>query len=190
MNPSLIQRRHHCLWRVAKFRPMFGTQGLWAGRGLYYAISTVTRDLSFFRSHPSPLTTPLGTRGTYSKPDPHGAKGNMKTTTYQWVWSNTISMWVSNNLYSLTRSLSNSNRRICVMVILNKIHYNSATSIFVSSLPRFGKFSYAKHDLATPIAIHYPYVYTQQNVASASFIVTTGIQLDSSATYPLSRNIQ
>jgi hypothetical protein len=51
-NFSLIWRRDHCRWRVAKFRPMLGAQGLWAGRDLYRATPTVTRDLSFFRSHP------------------------------------------------------------------------------------------------------------------------------------------
>jgi hypothetical protein len=44
---SLIWRRHHCRWRAAKFRPMLGTQGLWAGRDLYRATPAVTRDLSF-----------------------------------------------------------------------------------------------------------------------------------------------
>jgi hypothetical protein len=42
-----IWRRHHCRWRAAKFRPMLGTQGLWAGRDLYRATPAVTRDLSF-----------------------------------------------------------------------------------------------------------------------------------------------
>jgi hypothetical protein len=46
-NFSLIWRRHHCWWRAAKFRPILGTQGLWAGRDLYRATPTVTRDLSF-----------------------------------------------------------------------------------------------------------------------------------------------
>jgi hypothetical protein len=44
-NISLIWRRHHCRWRAAKFRPMLGTQGLWAGRDLYRATPAVTRDL-------------------------------------------------------------------------------------------------------------------------------------------------
>jgi hypothetical protein len=46
-NFSLIWRRHHCWWRAAKFRPMLGAQGLWAGRDLYRATPTVTRDLGF-----------------------------------------------------------------------------------------------------------------------------------------------
>jgi hypothetical protein len=46
-NISLIWRRHHCRWRTAKFRPMLGAQGLWAGRDLYRATPAVTRDLSF-----------------------------------------------------------------------------------------------------------------------------------------------
>jgi hypothetical protein len=31
---SRIWRCHHYRWRDAKFRPMFGAQGLWAGRDL------------------------------------------------------------------------------------------------------------------------------------------------------------
>jgi hypothetical protein len=46
-NFSLICRRHHCRWRAAKFRPMLGAQGLWAGRDLYRATPAVTRDLGF-----------------------------------------------------------------------------------------------------------------------------------------------
>jgi hypothetical protein len=46
-NISLLWRRHHCRWRAAKFRPMLGTQGLWAGRDLYRATPAVTRDLGF-----------------------------------------------------------------------------------------------------------------------------------------------
>ena len=46
-NISLIWRRHHCRWRAAKFRPMLGAQGFWAGRDLYRATPAVTRDLGF-----------------------------------------------------------------------------------------------------------------------------------------------
>jgi hypothetical protein len=46
-NFSLIWRRHHYQWRAAKFRPMLGAQGLWAGRDIYRATPTVTRDLGF-----------------------------------------------------------------------------------------------------------------------------------------------
>jgi hypothetical protein len=42
-NFLLIWRRHHYRWRAAKFRPMLGDQGLWAGRDLYCATPTVTR---------------------------------------------------------------------------------------------------------------------------------------------------
>ena len=38
---------HQCWWRAAKFRPMLGTQGLWAGRDLHRATPAVTRDLGF-----------------------------------------------------------------------------------------------------------------------------------------------
>jgi hypothetical protein len=47
-NISLIWRCHHCRWRAAKFRPMLGAQGLWAGRDLYRATPAVTRGLGFF----------------------------------------------------------------------------------------------------------------------------------------------
>jgi hypothetical protein len=46
-NISLIWRRHHYRWRAAKFRPMLGAQGLWAGRDLYRATPAVTRSLGF-----------------------------------------------------------------------------------------------------------------------------------------------
>jgi hypothetical protein len=46
-NISLIWRRHQCRWRAVKFRPMLGAQGLWAGRDLYRATPTATRDLGF-----------------------------------------------------------------------------------------------------------------------------------------------
>jgi hypothetical protein len=46
-NFSLIWRHHHCRWRAAKFRPMLGAQGLWAGRDLYRATPAVTLDLDF-----------------------------------------------------------------------------------------------------------------------------------------------
>jgi hypothetical protein len=46
-NISLIWIRHHCRWRAAKFRPMLGAKGLWAGRYLYRATPAVTRDLGF-----------------------------------------------------------------------------------------------------------------------------------------------
>jgi hypothetical protein len=42
-----IWRGHHCQWRAAKFRPMLGAHGLWAGSDLYRATHAVTWDLSF-----------------------------------------------------------------------------------------------------------------------------------------------
>jgi hypothetical protein len=56
-NISLIWRRHHCRWRAAKSRPMLGAHGLWAGRDLYRATPTVTRDLGF--SGPIRKTAPI-----------------------------------------------------------------------------------------------------------------------------------
>jgi hypothetical protein len=46
-NFSLIWRRHHYRRRAAKFRPMLGAQGLWAGRDLYRATPAVTWGLGF-----------------------------------------------------------------------------------------------------------------------------------------------
>jgi hypothetical protein len=43
---------HHYWWQGCKFRPMLGTQGLRAGRGLYRAAPTATQGLGFIRSHP------------------------------------------------------------------------------------------------------------------------------------------
>jgi hypothetical protein len=44
---TLIWRRHHCRWRAAKFIPMLGAQGLWAGRDLYRTTPALTRYLGF-----------------------------------------------------------------------------------------------------------------------------------------------
>jgi hypothetical protein len=49
-NISLIWSRHHCRWRSAKFRPMPGAQGLWAGRDLYRKIK-LFKCLSFKGNH-------------------------------------------------------------------------------------------------------------------------------------------
>jgi hypothetical protein len=73
---SLIWRRHHCRWRAAKFRPMLGAQGLWAGRDIYRATPAVTRDLGFSglirwtTPNQSPLTTHMGMWRIYSNQDP------------------------------------------------------------------------------------------------------------------------
>ena len=77
-NISFIWRRHHCRWRAAKFRPMLGAQGLWAGMDLYRATPAVTRDLGFSGLiRRTPLTTYEGMWVIYSNPDPHGDK---------WFW--------------------------------------------------------------------------------------------------------
>jgi hypothetical protein len=75
---SLIWRRYHYRWRAAKFRPMLGAQGLWAGRDLYRATPAATRDLVFsglIRRTPhlvaSWLTTHDGMWRIYSYQDPH-----------------------------------------------------------------------------------------------------------------------
>jgi hypothetical protein len=70
-NISLIWRRHHCRWRAAKFRPMFGAQG---SLSCHTCCDTGSR---IFRSHPkdrpvqSPLTTHEGMWKIYSNSDPH-----------------------------------------------------------------------------------------------------------------------
>ena len=46
-NISLIWRRHHYQWRAAKFWPLLGSQGIWAGSGLYRATPAATRGLGF-----------------------------------------------------------------------------------------------------------------------------------------------
>jgi hypothetical protein len=60
-NFSLMWRRHHCRWRAAKFWPMLGAQGLWAGRDLYRAAPAVTRDLG--SEGPPHLVASYDTRG-------------------------------------------------------------------------------------------------------------------------------
>jgi hypothetical protein len=77
----VIWRRHHYRWRAAKFRPMLGAKGLWAGRDLYRATSAVKRGLSFPVSSEgphiqSPLTTHKGMWRIYSNQDPHGSPFN------------------------------------------------------------------------------------------------------------------
>jgi hypothetical protein len=44
---SFVLRRYHYQQRAAKFRPMFGAQGRWAGRNLYCAIPAVTHGFGF-----------------------------------------------------------------------------------------------------------------------------------------------
>jgi hypothetical protein len=52
-NFSLIWRIYYW-WRAAKFRPMFGAQGLSGGRDLYRATPTVTRSVGFLVSSEGP----------------------------------------------------------------------------------------------------------------------------------------
>jgi hypothetical protein len=72
-NISLICRRHYCRWRAAKFRPLLGAYGVWAGRDLV----TWGGGLIFLLSHPkerpiqSPLSTCKGMLRIYSNTDPH-----------------------------------------------------------------------------------------------------------------------
>jgi hypothetical protein len=44
---SLVWRSHYYRWLTAKFRPMLGAQGLWAGKELYRATPAVTQTLGF-----------------------------------------------------------------------------------------------------------------------------------------------
>jgi hypothetical protein len=72
-NFSFVWRRHHYRWRAAKFRPMFGAQGLWAGRDLYRGTPAMTRDLGFSElSHfVASYDIHEGMWRIYSNPDPH-----------------------------------------------------------------------------------------------------------------------
>ena len=66
-------RRHHYRWRAAKFRPMLGAQGLWAGRSCH---TCCDMEPWFIWSHPkerpiqSPFTTHKGIWRVYSNRDP------------------------------------------------------------------------------------------------------------------------
>jgi hypothetical protein len=90
-NFLLTQRRHHCRWRAAKFRPMLGAQDLWAGKDLYHATPPLTRDISFSgvirRTAPFcrilHLTTHKGVWQIYSNP---GSKTINNPTTYPSLW--------------------------------------------------------------------------------------------------------
>jgi hypothetical protein len=80
-NISLIWRNHHCRWRAAKFRPMLGAQGHWAGRDIYRATPAVTRDLGFpgLIRRTTPFCDSVASYDTqgmwriYYNPDPHGS---------------------------------------------------------------------------------------------------------------------
>jgi hypothetical protein len=71
-NFSLICRRHHSRWRIAKFKPKLREGSL----SSHTCCDTGPR---FFQSHPkdhpikSPLTTHMGMWRIYSNPHPHGA---------------------------------------------------------------------------------------------------------------------
>jgi hypothetical protein len=96
-NFSLTWRRHHCRWRAAKFRPMLGTQGLWAGGDLYRSTPAVTWDLGFSglirRTAPFSclLRHTIGMWKIYSNSDPHGKKKKQSKTNmfahFVWGWS-------------------------------------------------------------------------------------------------------
>jgi hypothetical protein len=51
-NFSLIWRHHHCRWRAAKYRPMLGAQGLWAGRDYLSSHTCCNTGPQFVRFHP------------------------------------------------------------------------------------------------------------------------------------------
>lgn len=44
-NLPFIYRHHRRGWRATQFRPMFGTCGPWAGRDIYHASLSLTRDV-------------------------------------------------------------------------------------------------------------------------------------------------
>jgi hypothetical protein len=86
IRPALISIKTsplpRCLWRAVNFGPIFGAQGLWAGRDLYQATPAVTCGLGFtcLIRRTAPFNRllrlargPFGMRRTYSNPDPHGS---------------------------------------------------------------------------------------------------------------------
>jgi hypothetical protein len=97
-NFSLIWRRHHCRWRVAKFRPMLGAQGLWAGRDLYRATPTVTRDLGF--SGLIRRTAPFSRLLLHTR----GCGGSILTRILTGIHCKMLYRIVSMNLYTVDKS--------------------------------------------------------------------------------------
>jgi hypothetical protein len=79
-NSSLIRRRHHYQWRAAKFRPMLGAQGLWAGRDFLSSHTCCDTGPRFFSvssigpPHTVTSTTCMGMQRTCSNPDLYGYK--------------------------------------------------------------------------------------------------------------------
>jgi hypothetical protein len=78
-NFSLIWGRHHCWWRAAKFRPMLGAHGLWAG-GIFIVPHLLWHGTSVFLvssegpSHSvASFTTHEGMWRINCNPNPHGA---------------------------------------------------------------------------------------------------------------------
>jgi hypothetical protein len=63
---SFTWRRHQCRWRAAKFRPMLGAQGLWAGRDLLSCHTYCDMGLRFF------LVSSEGPPHTFASYDTHG----------------------------------------------------------------------------------------------------------------------
>jgi hypothetical protein len=114
-NISLIWRRHHYRWRAAKFRPMLGAQGLWAGRDLYRATPAVTRGLGFsgLIRRNAPFSRLLRhTRGC-------GGSILPRILTGQYGYDSLKHVTVIN----CNRKQGHHNdRRICEMMISNEIH--------------------------------------------------------------------
>jgi hypothetical protein len=87
--PLNIQRRHHYRWKAAKFRPILGAQGVWAGRDLYRATPAETRGLGF--SGLIRRTTPFSRLLRHTR----GCGGSILTYTLTWG-SDRVCGWSKN----------------------------------------------------------------------------------------------
>jgi hypothetical protein len=113
-NFSLTWRHHHYWWRASKFRPMLGTQGLWAGRDLYRETPAVTWPASVF---PVSAKMPLHSVSSYDTQGdgedlflPISSRVPIQSPlmTCKGMWKTYFYVdlhWVVTNLYSLVPNL-------------------------------------------------------------------------------------
>jgi hypothetical protein len=82
-----LRGRHHCWWRAAKFSPMFGAQGPWAGRDLYRATLVDTRR-RVFRSHPKDSPHLVASYDTQGNAEDLFLPGRVQCLKYlAWSWN-------------------------------------------------------------------------------------------------------
>ena len=88
--PSWIWRWRHCRGRAAKFTPLLGAYGLWAGRDLYRAIPTMTQDIGFYGpiSKGPPMLSGLlrWYRGSFLTGIPTGSEIHIKNSHVILIW--------------------------------------------------------------------------------------------------------